>query len=68
MIQQCRKNAAEMGVANQASFIEGDLFEADFKGPYDLILVGRYGNDIYFKGMKPFYMLQFFFKLKGLLY
>lgn len=42
MIQQCKNNAEEMGVMNQASFIEGDLFETDFKGPYDLIMVGRY--------------------------
>ncbi len=41
MIQQCKKNAEEMGIANQTSYIEGDLFETDFKGPYDLIIVGR---------------------------
>jgi ubiquinone/menaquinone biosynthesis C-methylase UbiE len=42
VLQVARKNAAKMGVADRHSTIEGSAFDADFGGPYDLILLTNF--------------------------
>jgi len=44
MVELARKNAAEAGVAGRASFVQGDMFEADFKQATVLALFLLPGN------------------------
>lgn len=42
MLVHAKRTAEEMGVpSKQVHFIEGDIFQSDFGGPYDLVLVGK---------------------------
>src|SRR3954468_1237031 len=44
MVQLARKNAVEAGVADRATFVQGDMFEADFKQATVLALFLLPGN------------------------